>query len=152
MRIFPHHLKKKGDKMPVISFPIPPYSNPPIESQNFQPSQFFISTISLGTMTTVTTTVNHNYVVGQEVRLLITPTSGCRQLNEQTGFVLSIPASNQVVLNINSSQNVDPFTTSSATTQPQIVAVGDINSGITSSTGRVISSTNIPGSFINISN
>lgn len=137
---------------PLISGPIPPYSNPPIAPQNFNPSQFFISNISLGVGTTVTTTVNHNFVIGQEVRLVIPFASGCRQLNEQTGFVTSIPASNQVVLNIDSSRNVDPFVVSSSKTQPQIMPVGDVNMGVQNANGRTSTSTVIPGSFINVSN
>jgi hypothetical protein len=135
----------------VITFPVPPYSNVPINANFYQPSVFFISAISLGVQTTVTTTVNHNYVLGQLVRLIIPWGSGSRQLNEVTGNVLSIPASNQVLLDINSSKNVDPFQTTPYHQKPQIVAVGDINSGIISTTGRNIPSTNIPGSFINIS-
>lgn len=137
--------------MTVISFPIPPYANVPIQAGFFQPSRFVISNVALGITTTVTTTKNINYVLGQLVRLIIPPTFGCRQLNESTGYVLSIPAANQVVLDINSSRNVDPYKSSPATTVAQILAVGDINSGITSSTGRNIPSTNIPGAFINIS-
>jgi len=135
----------------VISYPIPPYSNVPIQANFYEPSQFFISTVSLGQVTTVTTTVNHNYFVGQLVRLLIPPQFGCVQLNQQTGYVLSIPAANQVTVTINSSQNVDAFKTSTAATQPQIVAVGDINTGVTNSNGPFNESTFIPGSFINIS-
>jgi hypothetical protein len=140
----------------VISFPVPPYSNPPIEPQNFQPSQFVITAISFGVNTTVTTSVNHNYVVGQLTRLLIPSKYGSQILNEQIGYVISIPAANQVVLTINST-NSDPFISSptflpfQSKTLPQIVAVGDINSGIISSTGRILPTTNIPGSFINIS-
>lgn len=134
---------------PIVG-PIAPYNNLPIETQNYQPSMFFISAIVLGQTTTVTTTANHNYVVGQECRLIIPPTNGCRQLNEKTGFVLSVPAVNQVVLNINSSMNVDPFATSTAKNQPQIVAIGDVNTGQTN-TGRSGNLTYIPGSFINIS-
>jgi hypothetical protein len=136
--------------MPVISFPIPPYQNLPIEPQDYQPSQFFISAISLGVNTTVTTTTNNNYVIGQLVRLIIPSYSGCRQLNQQTGYVVSISSPTQIVLNINSS-NADSFITTTFPTQPQIVAVGDINNGIISSTGRNIPTTAIPGSFINIS-
>lgn len=144
-------------KMTVISFPIPPYSNVPINAEFYQPSQFFISGISLGLTTTVTTTLDVNYVVGQQVRLIIPPTFGCRQLNESQGYVLSIPAPNQVILSIDSSTNVDPFKSSSARTQPQILAIGDVNTGYTSTTGRSIptingnTQINIPGSFINIS-
>ena len=130
--------------------PIAPYNNVPIESQNYQPRQYFISAIILGQTTTVTTTINHDYVVGQECRLIIPPTNGCRQLNEQTGFVISIPASNQVELNINSSMNVDSFITSSSDTQPQILAIGDVNTGQIN-TGITNNLTYVPGSFINIS-
>lgn len=135
----------------VISFPIPPYSNPPIESQFYQPSRFVISAVTLGQTTTVTTTSDMNYVVGQLARLLIPPSFGCFQLNEKQGYVLSIPASNQVVLSIDSSQNVNQFIASSATTVAQILGIGDVNNGTINSNGRSSEGTAIPGSFINIS-
>lgn len=137
--------------MTVISYPIPPYSNVPIEPQNYQPRQFFISGITLGTITTVTTTQDMDYVIGQLVRLIIPPQFGCRQLNEAQGYVLSIPASNQIVVSIDSSQNVDAFHTSTAKTQPQVLPVGDINTGAQNAQGRINNATTIPGSFINIS-
>lgn len=134
----------------VISYPIPPYQNLPIEPQFYQPSAFFISNVALGIMTTVTTSVDHNYVVGQLVRLLIPETYGSRGLNESQGYVVSIPASNQVLLNINSSNNVNPFVNSGQPTKPQILAIGDVNTGVTN-TGRSNNGTYIPGSFIDIS-
>lgn len=135
----------------VISYPIPLYSNLPIEAQFYQPSRFVISAITLSTLTiTVTTTADNNYVVGQLVRLIIPPSFGSRGLNERKGYVLSIPASNQVTLDI-SGQGIDPYIASTATTVAQIIAIGDINSGIISSTGTVIPTTNVPGAFINIS-
>lgn len=139
-----------------IRGPIPPYSNPPIEPQFFQPSVFDISAISLGQTTTVTTSVNNNYAIGQLVRLIIPFKFGSRSLNEQTGYVFSIPASNQVVVGINST-GADPFIASptfvgtESQTPAQIVAVGDINSGVTNASGRSSVSNIIPGSFINIS-
>jgi hypothetical protein len=135
--------------MTVISYPIPPYSNVPIEPQWYQPSQFFISTITRGLNTTVTTTVDLNYVIGQQIRFVIPPSFGIRQLNEQTAYVMSVPAANQVVVNIDS-RSYDPFRSSSATTQPQIMAIGDVNSGpVNIKPSR--QQTYIPGSFINIS-
>lgn len=136
--------------MTVISYPIPPYQNVPIEPQFYKPSRFVISGVTLGQTTTVTTVVNNDYVIGQECRLIIPPTFGCRQLNGVTGFVLSIPSPNQVVLSIYSS-NGDPYTSSSATTKAQILAIGDINSGPINNSGRINTTTYIPGSFINIS-
>jgi hypothetical protein len=137
--------------MSAIVGPIPPFSNPPIAPQYYQPSQFTISAISLGTTTTVTTTANVNYVIGQLVRLLIPASFGCRQLNQQEGYVLSLPAANQVLLSIDSSQNVDPYVASSATTVAQIVSVGDVNQGYVTTTGRSVPLVSVPGAFINIS-
>ena len=134
----------------VISYPIPVYQNLPINAQNYNPSQFFISAIALGVTTTITTTINLNYMIGQQIRLIIPPQFGCRQLNNLTGYVKNIPNPNQVVVSIDSSKNVDAFTNSSATTQPQILAIGDINYGQTSTNGPQLL-TYIPGSFINVS-
>jgi hypothetical protein len=92
-----------------------------------------------------------NYVIGQECRLIIPSTFGCRQLNGLSGIVLSLPTSTQVELNINSLQNVDPFILSSETTQAQILAIGDYNNGYTSTNGPNIPLVSTPGAFINIS-
>lgn len=135
----------------VISYPIPPYSNLPIEDDFYEPSRFVISAVTLGQTTTVTTTVDHNYVIGQQVRLIIPPTFGCRQLNEVSGYVILVPGDNQVVVNIDSSQNVDAFIASSATTKAQILAIGDIISGAINASGSSPTGTFIPGSFKNIS-
>jgi hypothetical protein len=133
----------------VISYPVPLYANVPIQSQFYIPSRFVISAISLGITTTVTTTVDHDYVIGQQVRLIIPPTYGTRQLNERTAYVLSLPATNQVLLALNS-QFMDPFISSTATTKAQILAIGDVNQGQINSNPNT-ETTFIPGSFINIS-
>jgi hypothetical protein len=132
--------------------PTPAYNNPPIQPQNFAPSRFVISDIALGPTTTVTTSVKHNYVIGQLVRLLIPQSYGSYQLNEVLGYVTSIPAIDEVVLDIDS-KGVNAFIPSPpyGPTPPQIVAVGDENSGVISTTGRSIPTTTIPGSFQNIS-
>jgi hypothetical protein len=207
--------------------PVALFNNLPIEIQFYQPSQFTISNVTLGTTTIVTTSVNNNYVVGQLVRLLIPPGYGCTQLNELSGYVISLPGANQVEVSINSSKNVNAFISSpfvatitnitkaskavltvnnpvsggsvliqnvggmtqlngnvyvvfaqntttitllvdstSFTTYtsggtatvfpingaiPQILAIGDVNSGQTNASGPSAVTTFIPGSFINIS-
>lgn len=136
--------------MTVISYPISAYQNVPIAPQFFQPSRFVISAITRGITTTVTTTVDQNYVVGQLIRFIIPPSFGIRQLNEQQGYVISIPAVNQVVVDIDS-RFMDPFIASSATTKAQILAIGDTGNGTVNATGRRSTGTTIPGSFINIS-
>ena len=135
----------------VISYPIPAYANVPINAQFYQPSRFVISAVTLGQTTTVMTTVNHNYVIGQLVRLIIPPSFGCRQLNESQGYVLSIPSPNQMELSIDSLRNVDPYIASPASTAAQTLAIGDINTGPINSSGRSPVITYIPGSFLDIS-
>jgi hypothetical protein len=141
-----------GYNPPLIYGPIAPESNPPINPQYYLPSTFNIAGISNGLTTLVTTTVNHNYLVGQEVRFLISQLYGERQLNEQTGFVVNIPAANQVIVGIDSTFfDVFVANPTSGTTQPQIVAVGDVNTGTINSQGRKSTGTYIPGAFIDIS-
>ena len=135
----------------VISYPIPPYQNVPIHPEYYQPKKFFIQAVTLGVETLVETTEDMDYVIGQEIRLVIPPEFGCRQLNAITGYVIEIPALNQVIVDIDSSLGVDPFILSSATSRAQILAIGDINMGSTNTQGRINQITYIPGSFINIS-
>lgn len=140
----------------VITYPTPPYSNPPIQPEFYQPKAFVISAISLGVTTTVTTIVNMDYVIGQLVRLIIPPKYGSRGLNERTAYVVSIPNPNQVTLALDSN-GLNPFIPSptflpfESKTLPQILPVGDVNTGAINSNGRTDQQTYIPGSFINIS-
>ena len=132
--------------------PTPDYNNPPINPQYFQPSRFVISGVLRGPTTTISTTVAHNYVIGQEVRFLIQPTFGMQQLNQQTSFVIAVPTPTTFTVNIDS-RLYNPFIPSPSygPTLPQVVAIGDENSGIISTTGRSVTSTTIPGAFENIS-
>jgi hypothetical protein len=134
----------------ILTAPIPPYQNVPAQPQFYKPSRFVISAIALGQFTTITTNIDMNYVIGQLIRLIIPATFGTRQLNEMTGYVVSIPSANQIEVAIDSSR-FDPFIASSAPTQAQIVAVGDINNGYQAINGRTIIPPNIPGAFTNIS-
>lgn len=140
----------------AITGPVALFNNLPIEPQFFQPWRFVISNITLGVTTTVTMIIPSittlNYVIGQQIRLIIPPTFGCRTLNQQTGYVLSVINPNQVVVDINS-VGANPFIPSvgpPSATLPQILAIGDISSGPTN-TGRSNQATYIPGAFINIS-
>jgi hypothetical protein len=131
--------------------PTPVYQNLPIQPKNYLPRKFFIENVQLGRTTTVTTTENLNYVIGQLVRLLIPEYSGCSQLNQVTAYVILKPNPNQVTINCDSSLNVNEFISTDNPNQPQIVAIGDINSGVISRTGDNIKFQSIPGAFINVS-
>lgn len=108
------------------------------------PGANVISGISLGTTTTIDTTCAHNFVVGQEVAFHIPTSWGTFQLNTLPnniipgspiyGYVVSVTDYNTVVVNINSTgytaYNVNqPFANFPGEFFPQIVAVGDVNTG-----------------------
>jgi len=135
----------------ITTGPIAPQNNPPINPQYYQPRGYEISGITLGSTTTVTTSTTHDFVVGQLIRILILPYYGSYQLNEKSGYVISIPASNQVTVTIDST-NTNAFIASPTYTAspPQIIPIGDINSGAINS-GRTNNQTYINGTFINIS-
>ncbi len=136
--------------MNIISGPVPAYSNVPINPEYYQPRRFVIEAIQLGFTTVVTTTQDMDYVIGQQVRLHIPPAYKSYQLNNQTGYVISIPETDQVELSINSS-GYTPFLAAMDNQQPEIIGIGDINSGVINTNGIVSPSTNVPGAFINIS-
>lgn len=130
--------------------PIALYNNVPINSDFYQPSRFVISNITLGSTTVITATSDTNYVIGQLCRLIVPFQYGTRELNGQIGYVISLPSANSVELNIYS-VGYSNFISSSYTTQPQIIAIGDVNTGRNNSLLVTNTQTNVPGSFINIS-
>ncbi len=145
---------------PIYSGPIAPERNPPINPEYFIPDVFFITALTLGPTTTVTmastiidpVTVTNNFVIGQQVRLLLGEFYGARQLNQRVGYVIAIPSTNQVTVNIDS-KVCDPFIPNPpfGPNRPQIVPIGDINTGNINAFGRILNKTYIPGSFRNIS-
>lgn len=137
----------------VLTFPIPLYQNVEIREEYYIPQRYVIDDITLGQTTTVTTDGNHDYVVGQQIRFLIPANFGSYQLNNVKGIVTSIPSPTQLVIDVDSSRNVDAFLTAATvtTSSPQIIAIGDVNSGAINNQGRTNNKTFIPGSFINIS-
>jgi len=108
------------------------------------PGVSFINAITTGTTTTISTTSAHNLVVGQEVAFRIPQSWGTVELNSLPnvltpgapayGYVISVTDFNTVVVNIDST-NYTAFTTNQTVSSvpglsyPQIVAVGDVNTG-----------------------
>lgn len=110
----------------------------------YAPGTSYISAIGTGTTTLITTTSAHNLQLGQEVAFRIPTVWGTSQLNSLPnattpgspiyGFVTAVNSSTQVTVNINSSAytafNVSqPFASFPGEFFPQIVAVGDVNTG-----------------------
>lgn len=121
----------------------------------YAPGVSMISAISTGTTTTITTTAPHNLVVGSEVAFHIPSAWGTTQLNELPnsqipgspiyGYVISVGSSTQVTVNINSTgytafaNNPTVAQVQAGLTPPQMVAVGDVNTGgVQISSGSVL--------------
>lgn len=124
------------------------------------PGVSFISAITTGTTTTIVTTHAHNLVVGQQVAFRIPTVSGnptawgTTELNSLPnnltpgapayGYVIAVTDYKTVVVNINSStytaynSNI-PVANVSGMSFPQMIAVGDVNTGaMTISSGSVL--------------
>jgi len=108
------------------------------------PGVNFISAITTGTTTTIDTTTAHNFVVGQEVAFRVPTQYGTVELNSlpnQTipgspiyGYVIAVTDYNTVIVNVDSTaytafDSNQSFTSFVGLSFPQIVAVGDINTG-----------------------
>jgi hypothetical protein len=110
----------------------------------YLPGDNVISALSFGATTTVTTTTNHNYVVGQEIAFRIPTVYGSTQLNSLPntvipgspiyGYVTAVTANNVFVCSINSTgytafNTNQPVSSVPGLQFPQVVAVGDVNTG-----------------------
>lgn len=108
------------------------------------PGQTFISAITTGTTTTIDTTDAHNFVVGQEVAFRIPSQWGTVELNSLPnnltpgapayGYVIAVTDYNTVIVNIDSSaytafNSNQTVASVPGLSYPQIVAVGDVNTG-----------------------
>ncbi len=117
----------------------------------YLPEDNVVSAVTAGSTTTVVTTMYHNFETGQEIAFRIPQAFGMTQLNSLPnilipgspiyGYVTSITDNWTFVCNINSTA-FTAFTTNPATpvpsnfTFPQVLAVGDVNTG-----GNAITST-----------
>lgn len=134
--------------------PVAPQANPPIKAQFFIPNIFPITAISYGQTTVVTlgTFFNqtNNFVLGQQVRFVISKPNGAQQLDGKTAYVISVPVGNTVQLDIDS-RFFDPFNPSPSgnSTPSYLVAIGDVNTGAINQPADY--ATYINGSFRNIS-
>ncbi len=118
----------------------------------YVPFNTLITAITTGTTTTIATSVNHSFVVGQEVFFTIpgtgfvntNPVWGTTQLDSlgvvnatgvpQQAYVISITNANTFVVNVNSTGfGAFTYPTSAQAalgiTFPQVMAIGDSNSG-----------------------
>jgi hypothetical protein len=110
----------------------------------YAPGTSVITAITVGTTTTIDTTTAHNLVAGQQVAFRIPSDYGTTELNSLPndlvpgrpayGYVQSVTDSNTVVIDIDSSaytafDSNQTFASATGLSFPEIVAVGDLNTG-----------------------
>jgi hypothetical protein len=108
------------------------------------PGDVNITAITTGATTTIKTATQHNMQVGQEVAFRIPTAWGTTQLNSLPnvvipgspiyGYIISVTDLQTVVVNINSTgytafNSNQPFASYPGQKFPQIVSVGDVNTG-----------------------
>jgi hypothetical protein len=119
----------------------------------YQPELSFISGINLGTTTTVFTANDHNFVVGQEIAFRIPSSWGTVQLNSLPnvqipgspiyGYVTQLLSNSSFICSINSTGFTaftanQPVASVPGLSFPQVVAVGDVNTGGTPYSGGAL--------------
>lgn len=100
--------------MTIVTSPFPPYQNLPIQPEFYKPNFFDIEAISFGLTTLVTTTENHNFSIGSQVRFHIPERYGTTELSNVTVIVRNIPQADQFTFDVQSTSFTpfiaEPFT------------------------------------------
>ena len=97
----------------------------------YPPHRFITSITSSGTSTVVVTSVTHNYLVGQEVRFLVSAAFGMTEINNLIGTITAVNTSttvNSFTVNIDSSSFTAfafPVSSNNAFTPALVVPVGE---------------------------
>ena len=109
-----------------------------------------ISDITRGESTSVTTSIPHGFVIGNEIQFFIPQNYGITQLNKRKGYVTAI-TSDTVTVDINSigfNAYVTPSLPPYVVIDPaQIAPIGDANTGYLSPGGIPPRDQYIPGAF-----
>lgn len=136
-----------------IHGPVSAENNPPIVPQYYRPGVYYITAITRGRETIITTNKANQYVVGQQVRFVIPDTYRMIELNGMQAFIQNIIDTTSFLIRLDSSQYNDfDANPSYGPTRPQVMAIGDINSGVpANASGRTNQGTTPPGAFINTS-
>lgn len=115
------------------------YSNP---SPTFQPAMRIVNDITNANPAVVTTTLDHDFVEGEIVRLKVPRIFGMFEINNLTGQI-SVLSSTTFSISIDSTY-FDAFSIPSplpsAYTCPQVIPIGEISSTLAGATKNVLPS------------
>lgn len=107
----------------------------------FQPAMRIVNSITNAVQALVTTSLDHQYIIGTFVRFYIPNGVGMEQINHQYGVILTIPTSTTFTVSIDTT-NYDPFIIPSPApakyTCAQVVPFAEINSILTAAVQNVL--------------
>lgn len=108
----------------------------------FQPAMRLITGVTASSTATVTTSFDHDYLAGLEVRLYIPVGFGMVQANHLVGTILEVPTTSSFIVSIDTS-SFDPFIFPSPVpwyinSYPLVVPIGEINSTLLQSTRNIL--------------
>ena len=115
---------------------------PSVAFPTFQLAMRVISNITQSPIANVTTTINHQYIVGTIVRFDMPLGTGMPQINQQVGTILTIPTPTTFTVSIDTTQ-YDPFVGSPTfppayAGDPQVVPIAENNDILTAATQNVL--------------
>ena len=133
--------------------PLTRYNLGLFNSGTYSPHIEDIDAITQSENALVTTVDDHTFVINQEVQFFIPPQWGMIQLNGLKGFVISIPQSDQFVVDIDTS-TFDAFVTPTPPAfvvidPAQVAGIGDANYGDLSPGGTPVIPSTVPGAYQN---
>ncbi len=123
-------------------------------SGTYSPIACPISDVTQEQYPIVTTTIDHSFVVGNRVQFSIPQAWGMYQLDGLKAYVITVPSSNEIVVNVDTS-TFNVFVTPTppniyVVIEPaQVAGIGDINTGTSSSGGIPANPNTIPGAYQN---
>ena len=113
-----------------------------IENPNFQPALRLITALTIAENATVTTSFDHDYLIGLIVRILVPNEFGMIQVNKEVGTIIEVPTDDTFVIDIDT-RGFDTFIVPDPEEWfinefPSVVPVGEINSSLEQATRNVL--------------
>ncbi len=113
-----------------------------IEDPTFQPAMRLITALTLAENASVTTSFDHDYLVGLVVRLLVPSEFGMIQVNQEVGTIIDVPTATSFIIDIDT-RGFDTFIVPAPEPWyindfPSVIPVGEVNSSLSQATRNVL--------------
>ena len=136
-----------------MASPLNPYNLGLFNSGTYSPFICDITAVTQAQEATITTSIDHGFIVGNQIQCFIPPQYGMRQLNNLKGYVSAVPSTTQITVTINTlafDSFVVPSVPALVVIDPaQVSGIGDSNTGTVAPSGVLSAPNTVPGAFEN---